>query len=92
MAFYAVTAVEMSPGGTGHDHITRLYGAEWNGTVEQVIGCIHNGDHFYVDGPYGRAYLYIVDAYPRPYVRTHANGTPTDNLLSLPRYRSRWSA
>ncbi len=76
--------------GPGFEHIVALHGPGWSLTKEQVVASIRAGGLFYTDEDYGpRAYLEVVDAGPfggPPYVRTQADCTRANNLLSLPRF------
>lgn len=79
-------------GGTGHEHITMV---EWFDPSEnktdrsyatQVIGFLEsNGVAKVTDGK-TTVDVGVVNGEKRKYLRTHANGKWTDNLLSLPRF------
>lgn len=86
-----VVAVHME-GGTAHEHIAA---AKWRNpatnqsgasTREQIVSWIRdaNGDARVSDGR-NEVGIGVVNASP-PYLRTHADGKWTDNLLALPRY------
>ena len=86
-----VTAVHME-GGQQHEHIASV---QWrnpadNGTGqsmrEAMVDWIQNknGDARVNDGR-NEVQVGVVKATP-PYLRTHADGKWTDNLLALPRY------
>jgi hypothetical protein len=51
----------------------------------QAVDWVRKGNRLYVAGETGAVEVRVVDADP-PYLRTVANNTYTDNLLSLPRY------
>jgi len=86
-----ITAVHMT-GGTRHEHISEV---KWRNpadaktgqsTREEMVTWIRdkNGDARVSDGR-NEVKVGVVDGSP-PYIRTHADGTWTDNLLALPRY------
>jgi hypothetical protein len=79
-------------GGEGHEHIARVrwINPETNATGEssraEMVDWISNkrGQAFVVkDGL--RVAVRVVNANP-PYIRTHADGVWTDNLLALPTF------
>ena len=87
------TAIRMS-GGSGHEHITHLWwinpGTSKSGdnTRAQLVAWIENegGKAYVEDGAGHRADVGVVTpAYGSKYLRTHADGKWTNNLLSLPR-------
>jgi hypothetical protein len=73
--------------GTNHESITHLGGVGgggWCWTKQQVVDSINaKANTFYTSVNGVRANIGVVNATP-PYVRTHADGTWTDNLLALP--------
>jgi hypothetical protein len=75
--------------GPGFEHITHLHGPVWSMRKEDVVTSIRAGGLYYTDEDYGpRAYLEVVETSPfggPSYVRTKADCTKTNNLLSLPR-------
>lgn len=86
-----ITAVHMS-GGTKHEHIAEV---KWKNpetsetgksTRETMVDWIENksGKAYVTDGK-NKAWVGVVNATPK-YIRTHADGKWSDNLLSLPRY------
>jgi len=87
MADHQITCINMSYGGRGYEHITHVgNGSQWRDTVSNVVRYIDARVHtFYVQDAVGRrAYVGVVRPVGRaPYLRTYANGQPTDNLLSL---------
>lgn len=71
----------------GHEHITHLGSETQKFTRAEVIRRIERGsDIFYVSRGGGAIALVTVidDRFRGKYVRTVADGTPTDNLLHLP--------
>jgi hypothetical protein len=87
MARHRVTCITKStPNGT-HEHITGIGlsdGARW--TKQQAIGFLAtSGNSLYVVGTGISAEVGVVKDGPgAPYLRTHADGKWTDNLLALP--------
>ncbi|WP_030462063.1 DUF3892 domain-containing protein [Kitasatospora sp. NRRL B-11411] len=89
-----ITAIRMSPGGTAHEHIIHLW---W---TDQVSGATGNSTRAelvtWIEYQYGRAYTsdtagrrtevaVVTPARGEKYLRTHADGVWTNNLLALPR-------
>ena len=80
-------------GGSEHRHIAKVLWQERGGdttetsTTAQMVDWIRNkgGEAFVKDGSGREVVVGWVDATP-PYLRTHADGVPTDNLLSLPEF------
>jgi len=72
----------------GHEHIVAVGGNDWYWTKEQVIESIDaKTNTFHVRDPRtGKvAYVGVVRVSGHAaYIRTHADGIWTDNLLSLP--------
>jgi len=87
-----VIAVHMEEGGSGHEHIAEVKwrnpqsGDTGKATCAAMVDWIKNkaGDARVSDGKV-EARVAVVDATP-PYLRTHADGKWTNNLLALPRY------
>ncbi|UNK55620.1 DUF3892 domain-containing protein [Rahnella aceris] len=86
-----ITCVTVSGTQRTHQHITHVGSPQFNGgtwTVAQVVAAIENNNHtFYVQDIYGnRASVGVVDPGNgnRKFIRTYADKTWTDNLLSLP--------
>lgn len=72
----------------GITHVGGPGGGGWRWTKEAVIESINAGTNTFftlVDGR--RADIAVVDGGTRPYLRTHADGAWTDNLLALPACR-----
>lgn len=86
-----VTAVHMD-GGQGHEHISRVRwrnpadGATGENSRAEMVEWIRDkkGDARVNDGR-NEVQVGVVDGSP-PYLRTHADGKWTDNLLALPRF------
>ena len=86
------TAVRMSGQGTGHEHIASLQwtnsadGTTGSSTTATMVDWIQNmhGVAKVKSGP-REVSVGVVHAWPK-YLRTHADGVWTDNLLALPRY------
>ena len=86
-----IYAVRLS-GGSGHQHITRV---RWknpdtdalgeNTRDEMVVWIRDKNGKAYVCGGGHLARVLVVNANP-PYIRSHADGVWTDNLLALPRF------
>lgn len=87
-----ITKVRMVGGGSAHEHISEVQwrnpadGNSGTSTRETMTDWIKNkgGDARVSDGRV-EAVVGVVQAVP-PYIRTHADGRWTDNLLALPRY------
>lgn len=86
------TAIRLS-GGSTHQHITRLWwtdpatNATGDNSRAELVAFVDQGGKAYVEDRFGnRVDVGVVT--PRvgeKYLRTHANGKWTDNLLALPR-------
>jgi len=87
-----ITAVHMT-GGSGHEHIAAV---RWTNPADNSTGentrasmvdwiTNKNGDARVRDNAGHDVHVGVVQANP-PYLRTHADGVYTDNLLALPRY------
>jgi hypothetical protein len=87
MADCQITCINLSQGGTHHEHITHVgNGSQWRSTVAEVVAWIKSSANtFYVKDSRGnRANVGVVEPSGRaPYLRTYADGVWTDNLLSL---------
>ena len=88
-----ITAIRLA-GGTSHEHITHLWwtnpatGKAGYSSRQQIVSWIENGDgKAYVDDGRGnRADVgVVIPRHGAKYLRTHADGRWTDNLLALPR-------
>ena len=86
-----ITAVHMSTGGTLHEHIARV---KWldpasstgEDTTATMVDWIDNKNGVAkVKSPAGDVSVGTVAGTPR-YLRTHADGKWTNNLLALPRF------
>lgn len=88
MADVRVSCINKSPRDNTHEGITHIGGSGgtgWKWTREQAIQSINNGTNtFYVEENGKRAYIAVVNGQNGPYLRTHADGNWTDNLLHLP--------
>jgi hypothetical protein len=83
-----ITARHME-GGTGHEHVARVRwrnpsggGIGENSRAEMVDWIRNKGGQAYVEKGGLRVVVGVVNASP-PYLRTHADGVWTDNLLAL---------
>jgi len=81
-------------GGAGHEHIVHLWwtnpatGQDGNSARASIVSWIEddNGKAYTEDGQGNRAdVLVVTPAHGEKYLRTHADGRWTDNLLALPR-------
>lgn len=91
MGTFSITAVhlERAPGAT-HDHIARvkLRGHVRDYSRAEIIYAIRAGDLFFTDAiPPAAVHIHPCPyCYAQDYITTHADYTPTNNLLNLPRY------
>jgi hypothetical protein len=84
-----ITAVHMTPiTANDHEHISHVQwsqpGRSGTDSREEMIAFIDKGNAVYVQGP-PDAKVGVVAGSPR-FLRTHADGYWTNNLLSLPRF------
>jgi hypothetical protein len=88
-----ITYIRQS-GGTGHEHIVRLWwvdpatGKTDDNARAEIVSWIENKNgKAYVEDARGdhADVLVITPSYGEKYLRTHADGHWTDNLLALPR-------
>lgn len=85
-----ITAVHMV-GGELHEHIASVRWrnptttATGESTRQQVVDWIRTGGEALVALPPKPVKVGVVDASP-PYIRTHADGAWTNNLLALPHF------
>jgi hypothetical protein len=80
-----ITCINKQPRTNTHEGITHLGGASWKWTRAQVITSIEAGTNtFYTLVGGKRANVAVVNASSGKYVRSHADGVWTDNLLALP--------
>jgi hypothetical protein len=88
-----ITAIRLS-GGTQHEHISHLWWTNpatnktGDNTRAQIVSWIEDeGGKAYVEDQYkNRVDVKVVTPTGRPkYLRTYADGVPTDNLLALPK-------
>ena len=87
-----ITAIHMSTGGTGHQHIASVKwtnpatSASGQSTTAEMVDFIDNQNGVAkVKNGSTEVLVGTVNATPK-YLRTYADGQWTDNLLSLPRY------
>lgn len=83
-----ITRIEMTSGGTTHEHITHVLTinapARW-WTVEDVVRRIEAGERFVVGEGRDLVDVHVrVSSTGRKYIQTAADGTWTNNLLALP--------
>jgi hypothetical protein len=83
----------MSPPGSHHEHIESVRcinepgGATTIDTVAAMVQFIDGAGYAYTLSGSAHARVGVVrPTGGRPYIRTYADGTWTDNLLSLPRF------
>jgi hypothetical protein len=85
-----VTAIHLE-GGKTHEHIAEV---QWRDSStnevkqssrSQIVTWINGGGDARVNDGRGDVQVGVVNAKP-PYIRTHADGRWTDNLLALPKY------
>jgi hypothetical protein len=86
---YQITHIRLSNFGNSTEHITHIKLS--NGMFETKAQAVRNIDsgreYFYTVSYISKAFVETVHPYGRePYIRTKANSTTTDNLLSLPRF------
>jgi hypothetical protein len=86
-----ITAIGMKPSNSNyHEHITHVkWEQEKSGnagvsTTPQMIDYINSKNRVYVRDGLGVVEVYVVNGHP-DYLRTYADGKPTNNLLNLPR-------
>jgi Protein of unknown function (DUF3892) len=93
MASSQIVAVRTEDSETGsHEHISRVklrYGAELPRSI--VVNDIRSGnDSYYTEADGSRAQVVVVDCpyciHFHDYIKTRADSTTADNLLSLPRF------
>ncbi|WP_405709126.1 DUF3892 domain-containing protein [Streptomyces xanthophaeus] len=89
-----ITAVRLTAGGTTHEHIIHLWWTEQatgkisDNTRAQIVDWIENqsGKAYTSDAAGHRTEVAVVTpARGEKYLRTHADGVWTNNLLALPR-------
>ncbi|MDB5289448.1 MAG: hypothetical protein JWL69_689 [Phycisphaerales bacterium] len=83
-----IQCINKDPRQNTHEGITHVGGPGWRLTRQQAIDAINNGSTtFYTLVAGRRAEVAVVQGTHAPYLRTHADGTWTDNLLALPECR-----
>ena len=94
MSNLQINAIRLSDGGYAHEHITHIFGPGFGSKTrfEGVSDIFHNRNSFYTQNnplggqtPVARVAANQSVLSDRDYLRTHANGQWTDNLLALPR-------
>lgn len=86
-----ITHVRMSAPGNRHEHITNVQwhqpatGKSDSSTVAHMVEWIDKGNQAKVTDGRNTVDVLVVRATP-PHLRTVADGSYTDNLLSLPRF------
>jgi hypothetical protein len=79
-----VKCINKQPRNNPHEGITHLGGDGWKWTRAQVIASIEARTNTFFTRVNGvRAEVGVVDGQNGKYVRTHADGKWTDNLLAL---------
>jgi hypothetical protein len=85
MADAQVTCINKQPRNNPHEGITHLGGAGWKWTRQEVIDSIEaKTNTFYTLVGGKRANVEVINGPNGKYLRTRADGTLNDNLLSLP--------
>lgn len=79
-------------GGNGHEHISQVRWVDLDNnnkpgtsTVAEMVQWIEEGGKSIVRDEQRAVYVGVVDADPK-YIRTHADGVWTNNLLALPHF------
>ena len=94
MANLQIDAIRMSAGGSRHEHITHVFGPAFGmkARFDAVSDIFYNRNSYFTHGnllggqtPVGRVAANQAVLSQADYLRTHANGQWTDNLLALPR-------
>lgn len=84
---YEIKCINKPHHSSPHEHITHVGGEGWHRTSEDIIKLINDKRaNFYVRDPYSQAVVWVAvvtQTGKRSYLRTHADGKWTDNLLSL---------
>ncbi len=87
-----ITGVHLAAGSSRAEHIDSVWWLQVDGksstmTIAKPIEFIDNGGVANVGGPAGPVAVQVVRPDGRqPYIRTHADGQWTDNLLNLPKF------
>jgi hypothetical protein len=85
MADVQITCIRKTSRDNTHEGITHLGNSKGTWSRADVIGWIESGQNtFYTLANNARAEVGVVNGAHGKYVRTHANGQYTDNLLWLP--------
>jgi len=90
---HEITAVHMSATGNEHEHIVEVQwrnatnGGTGNSTRSAMVRFINEKNDVFVSAGSRRVAVGVVNpSRGHAYIRTHADGSWTNNLLSLPRY------
>ncbi len=84
MADVQVKCINKQPRHNPYEGITHLGGDGWKATRDQVVAWIESKTHtFFTMSGGSRADVGVVNGEHGKYLRTYANGTWNDNLLSL---------
>ena len=85
MADIQITCITKNPRDNTHEGITHLGNSNGKWTRAEIIGWIESRQHtFYTRANNTRADVAVVAGARGKYLRTHADGQYTDNLLWLP--------
>ena len=85
MADVRITCITKNPRNNTHEGITHLGNSAGKWSRAEVIGWIESGQNtFYTLANNLRANIAVVNGAHGKYLRTHADGQYTDNLLALP--------
>jgi hypothetical protein len=81
-----ITCINKPDRDSSHESISHLGNSQGKWTKEQVIAWIDSNEYrFYTEDRLGMVWIGVVrEAGKQPYLRTHADGRWTDNLLALP--------
>lgn len=94
MANLQIDAIRVSAGGSRHEHITHVFGPAFGmkARFDAVSDIFYNRNSYFTQSnllggqtPVGRVASNQAVLSQADYLRTHANGQWTDNLLALPR-------
>ncbi len=86
-----ITHVRLSASGSRAEHITDVKWKDTSShtsdsmTTSRAVTWLKQGNHAYVSDGVKQVEVGVVEGNP-PYLRTHADGRYTDNLLALPRF------
>lgn len=83
MADIQITCITKPNPSSTHEGITHVGGAGWKNTREIVIQLIEGKVNTYYTMVGQKAEVLVVNGPNGKYLRSHKDGTPNDNLLSL---------